>query len=219
MTGSEFYAYVLRKFKRTDKSTEAYEAMTDVIADMRIQFLSEDYKEETYSSGITTVGEYKLGLPSDFGHMIGNISVTDTAGDEDYWTLEKVSKPRYDELYPERLLTSTTKMDLNTPRHYCIYAKQIFVGPVPDLTTYRYQFNYTTEQTAEVASDTADVPFSGYKERNTLRAGVLAELYDGMENFQESQYYRSVYLDGLSKLAANDETNTQDDGLVCYRGI
>jgi len=218
MTGLELYNYVLRKFKRTDKSTEAYEAMTDIIADMRIQFLSEDYKEETYSSGISTVGEYKLGLPSDFGHIIGDISITDTDTDEDYGVLQKISKQRYDELYPDRLLTSTTNMSLDTPQHYCIYGKQIFVGPVPDVTTYRYQFNYTTEAYTEITSATDPVPFTD-KYRNTVRAGVLAELYDGMENFQESQYYRSVYIDGLGKLAANDITNTQDDGGVCYRGI
>ena len=218
MDGASFYAYVLRKFKRTDKETEAYEAMTDVIADMRVQFLSEDYKEETYSSGISALGEYKLGLPSDFGHMIGNITVTETGADEEYDTLEKISKQRYDELYPERLLTSTANMDLDTPIHFCVYGKQIMVGPVPDKTTYRYQFNYTTEDYTEVTSATDPVPFTD-RYRNTLRAGVLAELYDGVENFQESQYYRSVYLDGLNKIAMNDETNTQDNDSVQYSGV
>jgi len=218
MTGQEFRDYVVRKFIRTDKDTELYEATTDIIADMRLQFLSEDFKEETYSSGISTVGEYKLGLPTDFGHIIGDISVTDTDEDTEYGTLQKISKQRYDELYGDRLLASTTNMDLGIPKHYCIYAKQIFIGPVPDLTTYRYQFNYTTESFTEVTAATDPVPFTD-RHRNTVRAGVLAELYDGMENFQEAQYYRSMYIDGLGKLAANDETNTQDDAGVCYRGI
>jgi len=218
MTGAEFYAYVLRKFKRTDKSTEAYEAMTDVIADMRLQFLSEDYKEEAYSSGISTIGEYKLGLPSDFGHLIGDISVTDTSADEEWWTLKKVSKQEYDDMYLDRLLTDSDKVDKDCPVHYCIYANQIFVGPVPDKTTYRYQFNYTTEPTAEVTSATDPVPFTGYNERNTLRAGVLAELYDGMENYEESQYWRGMYMQGLSKIAINDGTNVADNDPIAYGG-
>jgi len=34
MSGTEFYDYVLRTFKRTDKSQEVYDAITDTIMDM-----------------------------------------------------------------------------------------------------------------------------------------------------------------------------------------
>jgi hypothetical protein len=219
MTGQEFRDYVVRKFKRTDKDTELYEATTDIIADMRIQFNSEDFKEETYSSGITSIGEYKLGLPSDFGSIIGDISIIDTNTDEDYPVLKKISKQRYDELYPERLLTDTGKMDTGTPEHFCIYANQVFVGPVPDYTTYRYQFNYSTEPTEEITSTTDSVPFTGYSERNTTRSGVLMELYDGMENYEESGVWERKYLTGLSKIAINDEDNIKDEDLAVYNGI
>jgi len=218
MTGSEFNAYVVRKFKRSDKDTELYEATTDTIADMRLQFNSEDYKEEAYSSGISTVGEYKLGLPTDFGHIIGDISVIDTNTDETYPKLRKISKERYDLMYPERLLTDTGKMNLATPIHYCVFAKQIFVGPVPDYTTYRYQFNYTTEAYTEVAAGTDPVPFTD-KYRNVLRAGVLAELYDGMENYEESQYWRGMYIQGLTKVAGNDESNIADSDAITFSGV
>ena len=218
MTGLEFRNYVVRKFIRTDKDDELYEATTDMIADMRIQFNSEDYKEEAYSSGISTIGEYKLGLPSDFGHIIGNISVIDTNTDEEEQVLRKISKDKYDEMYPERLLTDTGKMDLDTPIHYCIFAKQIYVGPVPDKTTYRYQFNYTTEDYTEITSVTDPVPFTD-KYRNYLRAGVLAELYDGMENYEESSYWRNMYLQGLSKIVVNDTENIADSDQVVFHGV
>lgn len=218
MTGSEFYAYVLRKFKRTDKETEVYEAMTDVITDMRLQFYSEDYKEETYSSGISAIGEYKLGLPSDFGHIIGDISMIDTDDDQEYPTLTKISKQRYDDMYPERLLSDTNKMTTSHPRHYCIYGNQVFLGPVPDKTTYRYQFNYTTEDSDDIDSETDPVPFTE-KYRNVVRSGVLAELYDGMENYEEANYWRTMYVDGLRKVVANDETNVQDDEQIQYSGV
>ncbi len=218
MTGQEFRDYVVRKFKRTDKDTELYEAITDIIADMRIQFNSEDYKEEAFSSGISTLGEYKIGLPSDFGHMIGDITLTDPDTDEEWRTLRKISKQRYDELYSDRLLSSTTNVDLDRPLKFCIYGNQIFVGPVPDKITYRYQFNYTTENYDNIASTTTSVPFTPFN-RNTLRSGVLMELYDGMENYEEGSVWESKYLRGLSKLVVNDEDNIKDEDPVTYSGF
>ena len=114
MTGAEFYAYVIRKFKRTDKSADAYEAMTDTIADMRLQFLSAKYIEEAYLS-IATLGEYRLPFPSDMGHFIGTINITETVSDDVYPALIKISKQRYDELYPDRLLTNLSNVSTGTP--------------------------------------------------------------------------------------------------------
>lgn len=216
MTGEEFKDYVVAKFKRTDKNDELYQATTDTIADMRIQFNSEDYKEEAYCSCITTLGEYRLALPSDFGHIIGDITVIDTSTDQQCGVMTKVSKEEYDKLNPERLLTSTD--NTGTPDYYCVYGGQIYVGPTPDSVDYKYVLNYTTEAFSEITAVTADVPFSG-KYRNVLRCGVLAELHDGMDNIEYSQYWRGMYVTGLTKIRDNDENNTQDDGSIMYRGI
>jgi len=105
MDGATFYAYVLRKFIRTDKSTEVYEATTDTIANMLIKFKSDDFKEEAYITGISAVGDYQIALPSDFGHLIGNVSVIDTSDDNAYCEMNKISKQTYDEKYADRLLT------------------------------------------------------------------------------------------------------------------
>ena len=218
MTGTEWDAYVVRKFKREDKTTELYEATTDIIADMRIQFNSEDYKEEAYSTGIATLGDYKLGFPSDYGHIIGDVSITDVDDDSECVPLKKISKIRYDELYADRLISTVANMATDTPYHYCIYGKQIFLGPVPDKTTYKYQFNYTTEDYSEIEASTDPVPFTD-KNRNTLRSGVLMELYNGMENFEEASYWEQKYLTGLGKLASNDETNIQDSDGSSYHGV
>ena len=217
MTGQEFRDYVVRKFKRTDKDTELYEATTDVIADMRIQFNAEDYKEEAYITGISTLGDYKIALPSDFGRIIGNISIVDSDNTE-YPSLEKISKERYDELYTDRLFDDESDMNKDVPKHFCIYAKQIFLGPVPDAVTYKYQINYTTEAYTAIVVGTTSVPFTD-KNRNVLRSGVLAELYDGMEEFEESQYWRGQYLQGLDKLANNDNMNISDNDSVMYSGF
>lgn len=216
MTGTEFRTYVINKFKRDDKDTELYQATTDIIADMRLQFNSEDYKEEAYASGIAALGEYKMALPSDFGHIIGNVSITDSASNQDYGQLVKVSKDKYDELTTDRLLTSG--QNFGVPQYFCIYGKELFISPVPDKTTYRYHLNYTTEDFTEITAATTNVPFSN-QYRNILRCGVLAELYDGMENFDEANYWRTMYTAGLLKIKQNDDGNVQDDESVCYRGI
>jgi hypothetical protein len=215
MTGQQMYDYVLNKFKRTDKSTEAYQAMTDVIADMRIQFLSDKYSEEAYLS-IATVGGYILPYPADMGHFIGNISFVNTVDNSSYPPLTNISKQRYDELYFDRL--QSTNQTTGVPQHFCVYGEQIFIGPIPDSINYRYQINYTTEAFVSIDSTTLDVPFSN-KHRNILRSGVLAELHNGIENYQEAQFWKQEYLDGLGKVASSENFDKTDEEPITYSGI
>jgi hypothetical protein len=85
MSGTEFYNYVLRTFKRTDKSQEVYDAITDTIMDMAERFGFEDAKVEAYTAaGITSLGDYKLDLPPNFGRLIGDVRFSD--GDTS-WTI------------------------------------------------------------------------------------------------------------------------------------
>jgi len=217
MTGAEFYAYVIRKFKRTDKSTETYEAITDTIADMRLQFLSAKYTEEAYLS-ISTLGDYRLPFPSDMGHFIGTINIIDTESDESYGALTKISKQKYDELYPSRLLENYNNMLTGVPRHFAIQGEQIFIGPVPDKTTYQYSINYSTEDLAAITSVTTDVPFSN-KYRAILRAGVLADLHSSVENYDEAGFWKNEYLEGLSKVVASEYQDKQDSEPVQYAGF
>jgi len=217
MTGSDFYTYVLKKFKRTDKETECYQAMTDTISDMRLQIVSEDYKEEAYNVGIDTDGEYRIALPADFSHLIGRVTVVDP-DNNDVRTLSKISKEEYDIIYGERLFDAVGDMDTALPKVFCIFGGQIYLGPVPDKLTYKYQINYSTEDSTEITSATTTVPFAT-KYRNILRAGVLSELHDGLENFQEAQYWRQLYIEGLSKINSNDLDNIRDESNVSYNGV
>ena len=219
MTGAELYTYILRKFIRTDKETEAYQAMSDIIADMKYLAQLEVVKEEAYIVGITTLGEYRIAVPSDFGNLIGEITLYDV-DNEDPRTLKTISKLEYDRLYGDRLAAAVGDMDTAIPRHACVYGGQIFVGPVPDAITYKYQINYTTDDTSEIASGTTSVPFtSNYHERNILRMGVLAELYDGMENFEEANYWRALYTVKKEELEQRDNRNIEDELSIQYRGI
>lgn len=217
MTGSQFLAYVRRVFKRTDKDTEIYEATTDAIADIRLQLKTEDYKEEAYVAGITVLGDYRIALPADFGHLIGDITLVDDAGGQTR-TLNKISKQSYDEKYGDRLHSNIADINDAMPTEYCIYAGQIYLGCVPDAITYKYYMNYTTEEFTEVDANTVDVPFSG-KYRTILRAGVLADLYSGLEFFDEANYWRSLFNDGLLKIKANEDDNTSSKEGVTYHGV
>ncbi len=219
MTGAEFLAYVKRKFMRTDKDTEIYEATTDVIQDIRDRFISEIYTEEAYST-IDTLGNYKIAFPSDMGHFIGEISLTETDGDQSYQPLRKISKLEYDGLYKSRLLTAVGNRNSSVPKHFCISGQQIFVGPVPDKITYRYQMNYSTEDIATIVAGTDPVPFTEQDgNRNTLRQGVLAELHDGMENYTEAGYWTVKFRDGFNTMMLKDQNNTADTSCVKFRGV
>jgi len=217
MTGSAFLAYVKRIFKRTDKDTEIYEATTDAIADIRLQIKAEDFKEEAYVAGIATLGDYRISLPSDFGHLIGDITLVDDAGGHTR-TLNKISKQAYDEKYGDRLHSDLSDVNDAMPTDFCIYGGQIYLGCVPDDITYKYYINYTTEDFADITAVTADVPFSG-KYRTILRAGVLADLYSGLEFFDEANYWRSLFNDGLLKIKANEDDNISSKEGVTYHGI
>jgi len=187
---------------------------------MRVKFKSDNYSEEAYIAGISTIGEYQVLLPADFGHIIGEISVIDTAADQWYAPLKKISKQRYDELYTDRELASTGNMNLDVPRHFAIFAGQIYLGPVPDLTTYQFGINYTVEDSADVTTSTDPIPFTvELRHRNVLRNGVLFELHDGLENFEEASYYKSLFLDGLDDIVRMEATIKDDQVGACYSGF
>jgi hypothetical protein len=217
MTGSEFLTYVKRVFARTDKDTEIYEATTDVISDIRIQIKSEEYKEEAYVAGINTIGEYRLALPSDFGHLIGLITLVDNNGNY-VSTLNKLSKQSYDNKYGDRLYSDVSNVLTGVPEDFCIYAKQIYLGPVPDDTSYKYYLNYTTEDFKEIEAATDPVPFTD-KYRNVLRAGVLAELYLGLDAFEDAAYWRQIFNSGVLKIKSNDDDNITSMSNIQYSGI
>lgn len=219
MTGPETLAYIIKKFLRTDKDTEIYEAITDVIADIKYDTKLESEKEEAYVVGIATLGEYKIGLPSDFGNIIGNIILIDP-DNNDRRILNKISKQEYDEKYSDRLYDAYSDMYYGMPQDFCLYGEQIFIGPVPDKVTYKYQLNYSTYETTAISADTTSVPFtSNYKERNVLRSGVLAEMHELLENYEEANYHRVIYAQGKNSMVFKDENNIDDTQQIRYNGI
>lgn len=210
-------AYVKRTFKRTDKDTEIYQALTDTVMDIRLRFRAEDYKEEAYAD-ILTVGDYKITLPDDFAHVIGKVTVKDTATDQAYPPLEMISKERYDELYFNRIATDSAYRQTGFPQHSCLYGHEIFIGPPVDKATYRFQVNYTTEDAEEISASTTDVPFSD-RHRKTLRYGAMKELYLMLENYEEAEVWSNLFEADVPKIVNNDMANIRDEAPISYNGI
>lgn len=202
MTGAAFYAYLLREFKRTDKETEAYEAITDTVMDLRRRFKWEAFKVESYTSnGISSLGDYKIDLPTDFGHLMADVRLIDGTSSA---PLCKKSKAAFNELYPNQNDANASR---GIPQDYCIFGNQILIGPVPDSTGYLYELDYTKEEAAAIVAGTSSVPFANLH-REVLRNGVLMRLYRGMRQFQTAKLYEADYEKGVDDAVTLERRNT-----------
>lgn len=209
MTGLQTYNYILQIFKRLDKSTEVYTAIADTVMDMRARMLSDDYATVSAAlTGITAIGDYLLTLPTDFGHLIGDVLIKDTSADDVYLPLNKLTKLEWDVKYNQALATAVGNRLTGTPVDYCFYGKKIYIGSPVDKTSYEFKINYTTEDTPTFTSATATIPFST-QFREVLRAGVLMRMFKEVGNYPESDVWKMEYADGLMKIIENDDYNRE----------
>lgn len=206
MTGSEFYTYVLREFKRTDKSTEVYQSITEGLIDIRTRFPFDDFKTEGYTSdGIDSIGDYRLDLPSDFGHII-SVRVLEDGNLHD--PLIKLGKAQFDEMYPH---PNDPDVTTGIPTHFCIYNGQILLGNVPDDLTYQYEISYSTEPAVEIDSSTTEVDFTD-RYRAVLRAKTLEILYELLGADNLALKWKAVYEEGIARMIERETNNA--DGLI-----
>ena len=185
MAGSDWRDYVLRLgFKRTDKDAELYEATTDAIQEMRRRFMFDEAEiDMTTTDTISTLGDFKLDLESNFGLLLGIVLEDDDTGTP----LRQVSKAQFDELYP----SINVDTDRGYPEHFTVYAGQIYIGPAPDQTSYLYRINYST-RAGTITSSTTSVPFTNLY-RDVLADNVLARLYKGLEDYEKSAMHKAAY--------------------------
>ncbi len=178
MSGSDFYAYVLRRgFKRTDKSAEVYEAITDAIQALRIRFSFDEAEVEAESTDtIATLGEYKLDNETDMGLLMGVIIEDNDTGTP----LVQKSKAQFDALYPGINVDSIR----GYPKHYCVFGGQILIGPAPDSVDYVYRLSYS-RRAGTVTSSTSGVPFTDVY-REMLAQFTLARLWADLDEEQKA---------------------------------
>ena len=184
MSGSDFYDYIIRTFKRDDKSTEVYEAITDTIRDLRLRYhFDEATADAQTTDSITVLGDFKLEIESNLGMLLG---VTLQDGHNAY-PLILVTKHQFDKLYADINVTD----DRGYPRHYCLFAGAIYIGPIPQQTDFSYRLSYSTRGGTVVASTTA-VPFTAI-DREMVKHGTLSRLFVMMEMAELAAVHEAQY--------------------------
>jgi hypothetical protein len=220
MTGAEIYSYIQSSLKRPDKSSEVYLALADTVMDMRARMFSDENAEiATTTTGSLSVGDYKIALPSDFGHLSGDIIVRDDASDTTYLPLKKLSKQQYDDMFMDILNDTASNRGTGVPVYFCFYGNEIYLGPPVDKTTYEFTMNYSKEDEPTYTALTTSIPFTD-KFREVVKYGVLFRMFREIGVFDDSDYWRQVYEQGIQVIINNDDQNT--DGSVVgvqYHGI
>lgn len=185
MSGSDCYDYILRRgWKRTDKSAEVYECITDAIQEMRRRFMFDEAENETTTTDtIATLGDFKLDLESDFGLLLGIVLEDDDTGTP----LKQISKSQFDQLYS----SINVEADRGYPEHFCIYNGQIYIGPRPDQTSYVYRISYS-RRAGTVTSSTTGVPFTNLY-RDILADNVLSRLYTDVNKFDLAAQHKQRF--------------------------
>lgn len=201
-SASDFYAYVLRTFKRTDKSTEAYEAMNESIAEIRRKIrMSREETETSITDTIDTLGQYKLDLESDFGMFASDVFIRDSS--EGYY-LTPIGKGMFDAKYSK---WGNDASERSKPIHYCVFGNQILLGPVPDKTSYTYVISYTKANYGAITSASTSVPYTKLDYREILKHGVLWRLFALVENDEQSGKYKALWDNGLFDIERKERRN------------
>jgi len=214
MLGLDLHNYILSTFRRTDKTTQIYEAITDTIMDIKLQFEFDSFKVEAYSTSISVLGDYKIDVPSDFGHLVGAMRCNDGNGNSRI--LLKLSKEQFDELYPDPNAVNVSKA---MPTHYCLFGEQFLFGNVPDRIDYSYEFSYTTEASDVITASTANVPFSD-RYRECLKFGALMRLYAGLDDDEKAAKWKNFYDNEIAKIAANEiQNNSGNASFIRYNDL
>lgn len=205
MTATDYYAYVLRQgFKRTDKSTEFYECVTDAIQEMRRRFMFDEAGADTTTTDtISVLGDFKISLETDHGLLLG-VTVQDGT-DADPLTI--IPKFLFDRIYPDINVTS----DKGYPSHACVYAGSIYIGPVPDSVSYTYRLSYS-KRAGTVSASTTGVPFTDYY-RDILTDNVMARLYKMLEEWDNEARYRQKFEEGFFYATRKERIN---NGETCF---
>lgn len=210
MSGSEFYEYILRLgFKRTDKSTEVYEAITDAIQEMRRMFMFDEAEiDATSTDTITELDDFKIDVESDLGLILGVTLEDGTTGTK----LIQKSKADFDDLYP----SINVDTDRGYPKHFCIYAGQIYIGPAPDRTDYLYRINYS-QRAGNVTAVTPGVPFTNLY-RDVLADNVQMRIFRIVEEYDKSNLFKLSFEDGFL-YATRRERNNSGAGTFAVKGF
>lgn len=201
MTGLDFRDYVLRLgFKRTDKDSELYEATTDAIQEFRRRYMFDEAEADTTTTDtISVLGDFKLDIESNLG-LILSVTLQDGT---DAVPLSIISKAKFDKLYPDINVT----VDRGYPKHACLYAGQIYLGPIPDSISYTYRLSYSL-RAGTITSASAGVPFTNLY-RDVLADNVLMRLYRGLEEYDKADRHEAAFEKGFLMATRRENMNSK----------
>lgn len=195
MTGLDWKTYVLRTFKRTDKDSELFDCTNAAIAEIRRKFTTgRDEKETTTTDTITTLGEYRIDLETDFGLPVSNVYIRDSG---DGRKLNKITKDAWDRKYG---IWGTSAGDRDIPCDYAVFGNQIYLGPVPDKTSYSYVVSYGRANLTAISVASLSVPYTTADYKECLLHGTLWRLYKLVENDGQASSYKSLWDDDLEQM-------------------
>jgi hypothetical protein len=200
MSGSDFRDYIVdeKGFTRDDEDDTIYAAITDAIQIMRRRFEFDEAEVEQRSTDtISVLGDFKLNIETNLGLLLGVILEDGTTA----VPLKRISKRKFDRLYADINVTA----DRGYPEHYCVFAGQVYIGPIPDSTSYYYRKTFSTRG-GTVTSSTSGVPFTNLY-RDVLADLVLAQIYDALEEFDKSDRYFAKFEAGFKDAVRRERRN------------
>jgi hypothetical protein len=199
-TGSSLRDYIVNSgWLRDDMDEQLYEAMTDTVLEMEQLFDFDERKiEGTTTDTIVALGDYKIAMEADLGHLI-SVVIIDGAFSR---PLIPASKALFDALYPN----PTADNDRGFPERFCPFGGYILVGPAPDRVTYQYRMAYSQRLVSSIDELTNPVPFSA-KYREVIKDGVLGRLFKNVKNWDAADRFNSDYATGVARAIAQEKKN------------
>lgn len=202
LAATDWADYIVRTFKRTDKTTELYEATNEAIAEIRRTIrTAREEKEVVITDQISTLGQYKMDVETDFGLSISDVFIRD---ESESVLLVQISKAMFDAKYSR---FGTSSGHRRKPKHWCLFGGEIYVGPVPDSVDYEYLKSYAKDDHVLVTAATVSVPFTTTEYREILKHGVLMRLYSLVENDVQAQKYAAFWKKGLQEMEMREDRN------------
>lgn len=211
MSGSEWLAYVLLDFIRTDKNENIFAYTRDAIAEIRRRLPTAEYeRERSITDSIITLGDYAMDTEADLGILIGSVVLMDSSHGK---PLEKISKQEYDRRYRR---FGTGQEIRGIPKAFSYFGHQFLVGPVPD-QIYVYKINFTVDDQATISTSTISVPYTR-QYREILKFGVLWRLYGALKNDDQAAKYGTLWESFLKQWERKEDRNRTGVVAAKYRG-
>lgn len=185
---SDFKTYVKQDFKRTDKDTELVQAYNDMVNWVSTFMPVGNYKFQCYVS--TTPGIEDYALRSDLIHLIHPLRLLLGSGSSDGgYPMDFITKEEYDRIEPNP--NRTDPSGRGRPSKYTIYSRSILVTPIPDVSTYLIEANYSKRRTP--LSGDSELTSLGSEWDEVLKWGTLERLYAMLGQYDVSQFWGSKY--------------------------